>query len=74
MVFQAVAEYYKQVRDRRNMELDVEVSVSGRGNNIRWKFSEDNLHLTRSDKVIIFGGGGFLFFSFWLSVFIEQIY
>lgn len=62
MVFQAVAEYYKQVRDLRNTELDVEVSVSGRSKNIRWKFSQDNLHFTRSDKVIILGGGLLLSF------------
>ncbi|MCI4394012.1 hypothetical protein PGIGA_G00163970 [Pangasianodon gigas] len=51
MVFQAVAEYYKQVRDHQNADLDVEVSVSGRSRNIRWTFSKNSAHLTRSDKV-----------------------
>ncbi|KAG7316103.1 hypothetical protein KOW79_020969 [Hemibagrus wyckioides] len=51
MVFQAVAEYYKQVRDHQNADLDVEVSVSGRSRPIKWKFSKDSAHLTRSDKV-----------------------
>ncbi|KAM9455095.1 complement C3-like [Clarias gariepinus] len=51
MVFQAVAEYYKQVRDRQNVDLDVELSVSGRTRPIAWKFSKSNAHLTRTDKV-----------------------
>lgn len=51
MVFQAVAEYYQQVTDRQNVDLDVELSVSGRSRPIRWRFSKDNAHLTRSDKV-----------------------
>ncbi|KAK3530300.1 hypothetical protein QTP86_023925, partial [Hemibagrus guttatus] len=51
IVFQAVAEYYKQVRDDQNADLDVEVSVSGRSRPIKWKFSKDSSHLTRSDKV-----------------------
>ncbi|MCJ8748175.1 hypothetical protein PDJAM_G00162320 [Pangasius djambal] len=51
MVFQAVAEYYKQVRDHQNSDLDVEVSVSGRSRNIRWSFNKNSAHLTRSDKV-----------------------
>ncbi|KAB5523713.1 hypothetical protein PHYPO_G00155670 [Pangasianodon hypophthalmus] len=51
MVFQAVAEYYKQVRDQQNADLDVEVSVSGRSRNIRWTFNRNSAHLTRSDKV-----------------------
>ncbi|XP_060755183.1 complement C3-like [Neoarius graeffei] len=51
IVFQAVAEYYKQVRDRQNTDLDVELSVSGRSRPIRWTFNRNNAHLTRSDKV-----------------------
>ncbi|GAA6096315.1 complement C3-like, partial [Tachysurus ichikawai] len=51
IVFQAVAEYYKQVRDRQNADLDVEVSVSGRSRPIKWKFNKDSSLLTRSDKV-----------------------
>ncbi|KAM9455089.1 complement C3-like isoform 2-T2 [Clarias gariepinus] len=51
MVFQAVAEYYKQVRDRQNVDLVVELSVSGRSRPILWKFGKSNAHLTRTDKV-----------------------
>ncbi|KAK2818280.1 hypothetical protein Q7C36_022213 [Tachysurus vachellii] len=51
IVFQAVAEYYKQVRSRQNADLDVEVSVSGRSRSIKWIFNKDNSLLTRSDKV-----------------------
>ncbi|XP_047659457.1 complement C3-like [Tachysurus fulvidraco] len=51
IVFQAVAEYYKQVRDRQNADLDVEVSVSGRSLPIKWIFNKDSSQLTRSDKV-----------------------
>ncbi|XP_017313028.1 complement C3 [Ictalurus punctatus] len=51
IVFQAVAEYYKQVRAGQNADLDVEVSVSGRKRAIRWTFTRNNAHLTRSDKV-----------------------
>ncbi|KAM9454472.1 complement C3-like isoform 2-T2 [Clarias gariepinus] len=51
MVFQAVAEYYMQVRNHKNVDLDVEVSVSGRSRPIKWSFNKDNAHLTRTDKV-----------------------
>ncbi|KAL6481995.1 hypothetical protein MHYP_G00100750 [Metynnis hypsauchen] len=51
MVFQSVAEYYKQVRTAQNVELDVELSVSGRSKPIQWRIRKENSHLTRSDKV-----------------------
>ncbi|XP_072513049.1 uncharacterized protein [Salminus brasiliensis] len=51
MVFQAVAEYYKQVRKLQDADLDVEVAVSGRKRPSRWIFRRDSSHLTRSDKV-----------------------
>ncbi|KAM9455092.1 complement C3-like [Clarias gariepinus] len=51
MVFQAVSEYYIQVRDRQKFDLDVEVSVSGRSGRIAWKFNKNNAYLTRSEKV-----------------------
>ncbi|KAL7845320.1 hypothetical protein AOLI_G00235120 [Acnodon oligacanthus] len=50
MVFQSVAEYYKQVRRAQNAELNVELSVSGRSTPIQWRMKE-NSHFTRSDKV-----------------------
>ncbi|KAG7316106.1 hypothetical protein KOW79_020972 [Hemibagrus wyckioides] len=51
MVFQAVAEYYKQGKDHQNTDLDVELSVSGRFLRKTWNFNKNNAHLTRSDKV-----------------------
>ncbi|GAA6071679.1 complement C3-like, partial [Tachysurus ichikawai] len=51
LVFQAVAEYYKQVKDLQNTDLTVDVSVSGRTHNKKWKFNKNTAHLTRSDKV-----------------------
>ncbi|XP_066516756.1 complement C3-like [Hoplias malabaricus] len=51
MVFQSVAEYYKQVKRLQSMDLDVEVSVSGRRTRHRWIFKRDSSQLTRSDKV-----------------------
>nr|QOL70921.2 complement component 3 [Tor putitora] len=53
MVFQAVAEYRTQVKDRQNFNLDVELSVAGRSKPVKWTFKRDNAHLTRSDKVEI---------------------
>ncbi|KAL6482007.1 hypothetical protein MHYP_G00100870 [Metynnis hypsauchen] len=51
MVFQAVAEYYKQVRRFQKGDLDVELSVSGRSQSTKWSIRQDNSRLTRSDKV-----------------------
>ncbi|KAA0721782.1 Complement C3 [Triplophysa tibetana] len=52
MVFQAVAEYRTKVRKERNFNLDVEVSVSGRNKPVRWTVRKDNVHVTRSDKLV----------------------
>uniref|UniRef100_A0AAR2J943 NTR domain-containing protein n=1 Tax=Pygocentrus nattereri TaxID=42514 RepID=A0AAR2J943_PYGNA len=51
MVFQSVAEYYKQVRSAKNVELNVEVAVSGQRKPKIWVFRKDMAMLTRSDKV-----------------------
>ncbi|KAL7845316.1 hypothetical protein AOLI_G00235080 [Acnodon oligacanthus] len=51
MVFQSVAEYYKQVKKLQDADLDVEVSVSGRSRPTRWSFRRETSQLTRSDKV-----------------------
>ncbi|KAL6481998.1 hypothetical protein MHYP_G00100780 [Metynnis hypsauchen] len=51
MVFQSVAEYYKQVRSAQNAELNVEVAVSGRSKPNIWHFKKDTSLVTRSDKV-----------------------
>ncbi|KAA0721783.1 Complement C3 [Triplophysa tibetana] len=55
MVFQAVAEYRTQVRKtlQKDFRLDVQLSVAKRSNLIRWTFTKDNLHATRSDKVLM---------------------
>ncbi|XP_036419632.1 complement C3-like [Colossoma macropomum] len=51
IVFQSVAEYYKQVKRLQDADLDVEVAVSGRSKSSRWIFKRDSSHLSRSDKV-----------------------
>uniref|UniRef100_A0A672LWR8 Complement C3-like n=1 Tax=Sinocyclocheilus grahami TaxID=75366 RepID=A0A672LWR8_SINGR len=53
MVFQAVAEYRTQVKDRQNFNLDVELSVAGRSKPVRYTIKRENAHLTRSDRVEI---------------------
>uniref|UniRef100_A0A671NWA8 Complement C3 n=1 Tax=Sinocyclocheilus anshuiensis TaxID=1608454 RepID=A0A671NWA8_9TELE len=53
MVFQAVAEYRTQVKDRQNFNLDVELSVAGRSKPVRYTIKRENAHLTRSDRVDI---------------------
>ncbi|KAI4872724.1 hypothetical protein NFI96_024606, partial [Prochilodus magdalenae] len=53
MVFQAVAEYYKQVKRVQETSLEVEVSVSGRLRPQKWIFTKDTSLVTRSDKVQI---------------------
>uniref|UniRef100_A0AAR2JKS3 Anaphylatoxin-like domain-containing protein n=1 Tax=Pygocentrus nattereri TaxID=42514 RepID=A0AAR2JKS3_PYGNA len=54
MVFQSVAEYYKQVKKLQDADLDVELAVSGRTSKSRWIFKRDSSHLTRSDKLLLF--------------------
>uniref|UniRef100_A0A672Q7I3 Complement C3-like n=1 Tax=Sinocyclocheilus grahami TaxID=75366 RepID=A0A672Q7I3_SINGR len=51
MVFQAVAEYRTQVKDRQNFNLDVELSVAGRSKPVRYTIKRENAHLTRSDRL-----------------------
>ncbi|XP_073670391.1 complement C3-like isoform X2 [Paramisgurnus dabryanus] len=53
MVFQALAEYRTQVKNEQNFNLEVELSVEGRSRPVRWSFSKDNAHVTRSDKIDI---------------------
>uniref|UniRef100_A0A672K5S5 Complement C3-like n=1 Tax=Sinocyclocheilus grahami TaxID=75366 RepID=A0A672K5S5_SINGR len=53
MVFQAVAEYHTQVKNRQNFNLDVELSVAGRSKPVRYNIKRDNAHLTHSYKVDI---------------------
>ncbi|XP_026992186.2 complement C3-like isoform X1 [Tachysurus fulvidraco] len=51
LVFQAVAEFYKQVKDLQNTDLTVYVSVSGRRRQRKWNFNKNTAYLTRSEKV-----------------------
>ncbi|KAK2818284.1 hypothetical protein Q7C36_022217 [Tachysurus vachellii] len=51
LVFQAVAEFYKQVKDLQNTDLTVAVGISGRTHQRKWIFNKNTAHLTRSDKV-----------------------
>ncbi|RXN11648.1 complement C3-like protein [Labeo rohita] len=53
MVFQAVAEYHTQVKDRQNVNLDVELFVAGSSAPMRYTIKKDNAHLTWSHKVDI---------------------
>uniref|UniRef100_A0A673LD15 Anaphylatoxin-like domain-containing protein n=1 Tax=Sinocyclocheilus rhinocerous TaxID=307959 RepID=A0A673LD15_9TELE len=53
MVFQAVAEYRTQVKDRQTFNLDVELSVAGRSKPVKWAIKRNNAHLTRSDRMDI---------------------
>ncbi|KAF4118185.1 complement C3-like [Onychostoma macrolepis] len=51
MVFQALAEYHTQVKDKQNLNLEVELSVQGRRKPVRWIIKQNNVHLTRSDRM-----------------------
>ncbi|KAL7845318.1 hypothetical protein AOLI_G00235100 [Acnodon oligacanthus] len=51
MVFQSVAEYYKQASRFQSGELDVELSVRGQAQSIRWIFKRETSHLSYSEKV-----------------------
>ncbi|XP_076826778.1 complement C3-like isoform X3 [Brachyhypopomus gauderio] len=51
IVFQAVAEYFKQVKKAQKMYLDVEVVVSGQTTPNRWTFNNEYSNLTYSIKV-----------------------
>ncbi|KAL1281217.1 hypothetical protein QQF64_000020 [Cirrhinus molitorella] len=53
IVFQAVAEYRTQVKDRQNFNLEVELAVAGRNIPVRYTIKNSNRHLTRSDKLEI---------------------
>ncbi|XP_030635548.1 complement C3 [Chanos chanos] len=53
MVFQAVAEYRVQGKKQQDINLDVEVQISGRQKPIKWSFNSGNSHLLRSDKLQI---------------------
>ncbi|KAA0721775.1 Complement C3 [Triplophysa tibetana] len=52
MVFQAVAEYRTQVKKEKNFYLEVELFAEGISRPIRWTLRKDNMHVTRSHKVL----------------------
>uniref|UniRef100_A0A3B3S7N0 Complement C3 n=1 Tax=Paramormyrops kingsleyae TaxID=1676925 RepID=A0A3B3S7N0_9TELE len=51
MVFQAVAQYYTDVTDVKDINLQVDISVAGRSKPLAWTFNKGNAYLTRSLKV-----------------------
>ncbi|XP_048052089.1 complement C3-like [Megalobrama amblycephala] len=53
MVFQAVAEYRPQVKDKQNFILEVELSVAGIRRPFRYTITRENMHIARSEKVEI---------------------
>uniref|UniRef100_A0A8B9JK87 Complement component c3a, duplicate 1 n=1 Tax=Astyanax mexicanus TaxID=7994 RepID=A0A8B9JK87_ASTMX len=50
MVFQAVAEYYKQVKTLQDAQLEVILSISGRSRPTRWLFKRENPLITRTER------------------------
>lgn len=51
IVFQAIADYMVAVPLVQDVNLDVELSLSGRSKPVKWKISNDNIYMPRSEKV-----------------------
>uniref|UniRef100_A0A672K3X3 Complement C3-like n=1 Tax=Sinocyclocheilus grahami TaxID=75366 RepID=A0A672K3X3_SINGR len=51
MVFQAVAEYRIQMKEIRQLDLEMTIQVDGSRQPIVWKFSKDNSYLAQTEKV-----------------------
>uniref|UniRef100_A0A8C2CA65 Complement component c3a, duplicate 4 n=1 Tax=Cyprinus carpio TaxID=7962 RepID=A0A8C2CA65_CYPCA len=51
MVFQAVAEYRIQVKDKRQLDLEMTIRVDGSRQPIVWNFNKDNSYLAQTEKV-----------------------
>uniref|UniRef100_A0A4W5QXY5 Anaphylatoxin-like domain-containing protein n=1 Tax=Hucho hucho TaxID=62062 RepID=A0A4W5QXY5_9TELE len=51
MVFQAVAEYMTKAGKVKDIDLNVNIDISGRSKVIKWSFSKSNAYLARTDKV-----------------------
>ncbi|XP_051749274.1 complement C3 [Ctenopharyngodon idella] len=51
MVFQAVAEYRIQVKDMKQLDLEMTIRVEGSRQPIVWKFNKDNAHLAQTAKI-----------------------
>uniref|UniRef100_A0A8C2CDQ4 Complement component c3a, duplicate 4 n=1 Tax=Cyprinus carpio TaxID=7962 RepID=A0A8C2CDQ4_CYPCA len=52
MVFQAVAEYRIQVKDKRQLDLEMTIRVDGSRQPIVWNFNKDNSYLAQTEKVV----------------------
>uniref|UniRef100_A0A672K487 Complement C3-like n=1 Tax=Sinocyclocheilus grahami TaxID=75366 RepID=A0A672K487_SINGR len=52
MVFQAVAEYRIQMKEIRQLDLEMTIQVDGSRQPIVWKFSKDNSYLAQTEKVV----------------------
>ncbi|XP_070966190.1 complement C3-like [Oncorhynchus clarkii lewisi] len=51
MVFQAVAEYMAKAGKVKDIDLNVDIDISGRTDVVKWSFSKSTALLTRTDKV-----------------------
>uniref|UniRef100_A0A8C7QUT1 Anaphylatoxin-like domain-containing protein n=1 Tax=Oncorhynchus mykiss TaxID=8022 RepID=A0A8C7QUT1_ONCMY len=51
MVFQAVAEYMAKAGKVKDIDLNVDIDISGRTEVVKWSFSKSTALLTRTDKV-----------------------
>ncbi|RXN05988.1 complement C3-like protein [Labeo rohita] len=51
MVFQAVAEYRIQVKDIKQLDLEMTIRVEGSRQPVVWKFNKENSHLTQTEKI-----------------------
>uniref|UniRef100_A0A672QEF1 Complement C3-like n=1 Tax=Sinocyclocheilus grahami TaxID=75366 RepID=A0A672QEF1_SINGR len=52
MVFQAVAEYRIQVKDIKQLDLEMTIRVEGSRQPIVWKFNKENSHLTQTEQIL----------------------
>uniref|UniRef100_A0A8C7JN59 Complement C3 n=1 Tax=Oncorhynchus kisutch TaxID=8019 RepID=A0A8C7JN59_ONCKI len=51
MVFQAVAEYMAKAGKVKDIDLNVDIDISGRSEVVKWSFSKSTALLTRTDKI-----------------------
>ncbi|CDQ80209.1 unnamed protein product [Oncorhynchus mykiss] len=51
MVFQAVAEYWSNVKDLKDIDLNINLEVAGRASVTKWSINNKNQFHTRTDKV-----------------------
>ncbi|KAL0202501.1 hypothetical protein M9458_000519, partial [Cirrhinus mrigala] len=50
MVFQAVAEYRIQVKEIKQLDLEMTIRVEGIRQPIVWNINKENSHLTQTEK------------------------